>query len=405
MALTLSKLDAQMAQVGRALATQRRQHQDMLQAARELLHDHAHQADLLAASARWAADRQKWRAAIPATSPLDAREPLPAPPGAITLVATDGSPVAPDRHGPALYYLLNVGSLIYRPGSGERPEADSVPTLFYKEEDLYEGDRLIQGDLLDTRLAAAEMAKLAELACAERRDGSYTLALGDGTLLLWPSADEPAQQRARKVREYLGHMQRIRQAGAALGAFSSRPRHPDVLRLLYLASLGRDMEEGDRAKYPFGRLSDRELFGFLGPGERSATYISPAAVNQDYGEHDPLLQVRFFYLNVGDKDVPEIARIELPRWVLETPCGHPSAAKPYTQADAAHAALYAQCRLAGDYPYVLARAHELALVSVGERRDLELRIQVALAQAGLSPRPSEKARLKELTGSQRRYPS
>ena len=56
----------------------------------------------------------------------------------------------------------------------------------------------------------------------------------------------------------------------------------------------------------------------------------------------------------------------------------------------------------GGYPYVLARAHELALISTDERRDLEEMVTAALRRQGLDPRPSEKAWQKELTGGAKR---
>jgi NurA-like 5'-3' nuclease len=56
----------------------------------------------------------------------------------------------------------------------------------------------------------------------------------------------------------------------------------------------------------------------------------------------------------------------------------------------------------GGYPYVLARAHELALISTDERRDLEEMVVGALRRRGLDPRPSEKAWQKGLTGGAKR---
>ncbi len=97
--------------------------------------------------------------------------------------------------------------------------------------------------------------------------------------------------------------------------------------------------------------------------------------------------------------------MEIPLWVSATRSPYqPDGAWSgrYRLIDLVHAAIYHQCRIARNYPYVLARAHELALVSVQERRDLERRVIAAMARHGLRARPSEKAYLKELVGSRRR---
>ena len=80
------------------------------------------------------------------------------------------------------------------------------------------------------------------------------------------------------------------------------------------------------------------------------------------------------------------------------------APRAYLLADFVQAAICQQCRIARPFPYVLGRAHELALVSVEERRELEMRAVAAMARQGLVGQPSEKARLKELTGSRRPGP-
>jgi hypothetical protein len=85
-------------------------------------------------------------------------------------------------------------------------------------------------------------------------------------------------------------------------------------------------------------------------------------------------------------------RLELPCWVGQDPEGR----------DLLHAVVWQQCQVVGGYPYVLARAHELALISTDERGDLEEMVIGALRRRGLDPRPSEKAWQKGLTGGAKR---
>jgi hypothetical protein len=67
-----------------------------------------------------------------------------------------------------------------------------------------------------------------------------------------------------------------------------------------------------------------------------------------------------------------------------------------------HGAVMAQCRLVTSYPYVLARAHELAVITTDERRQLEAYVESALLRHGIHGQPSQKAFLKSLTGGAKR---
>src|SRR5438105_4368097 len=48
--------------------------------------------------------------------PLDAVHPRPPTPAAYEVLATDGSTIEPDRHGPAMCAVINVGSVRIRYG-------------------------------------------------------------------------------------------------------------------------------------------------------------------------------------------------------------------------------------------------------------------------------------------------
>jgi hypothetical protein len=328
----------------------------------------------------------EFKAAQPIDEPLDARHTVPDMPERFTVIGADGSTIAPDHHSATMYYLINAASLTYRHGSGEQPVTASVPTLGYKSEDLYEGLRLVAGNLLDIRRDTAEIKRLADAAETEPL-GVPLIALTDGTLLLWVLEDLPEAQRQKKIEEYVSHLARLKAARAAAGAFVSRPRYSDVLRLVWLAHLGQDASSDVIDKQTRG-LNDRGLFDFLAPGERSAVFVSPSPVNRQYGEH----RIGFFYVNVGNENLVEIARIEAPGWV----CGSPE------WLDRLHGAVMAQCQLVTPYPYVLARAHELAVITTDERRQLESFIESALLRHGIRGQPSQKAYLKSLTGGAKR---
>ena len=63
-----------------------------------------------------------------------------------------------------------------------------------------------------------------------------------------------------------------------------------------------------------------------------------------------------------------------------------------------HAALRHQSSVLNGYPYVLARAHEEALVTTRDKAALDSEIQRRLFEQGIVVRPSEKAQQKAFLG-------
>jgi len=389
MTLKLDMLVPQLEDMGRELARSRRQDQQAVHLARDWLHRYAHHFATLATLA------DDHRAACP-TAPLDALHQAPGCPHRYTVIGSDGSVVPPDRHAPALYYLINIGGLVFRKGSSQAPQPFHTSRLAYTRDDLYDGPRLVEGNLLDIRRDLAELRALADYAEVEsRRDRDVpVVSLADGTLLLWVLEESPPEKRHARIGAYLDELDRLASIEAPIAGFISRPRYRGVLRLLWMAHLHEQglLEAELPPEDPFPGLADRHLFADLPPGARSSLFISTAKINTFYRARNQ--EVLFCYLNVGQANDPEIARLEVPAWVANHP----------RLLDLVHAVVIDQCRVPGGYPYVLARAHEQALVTTRERRHLEGMVVAALIRQGIVPRPSRKARLKELTGSpQRRH--
>ena len=383
MTLELSKLTAQVQAMGQELAAREQAHANLVELARRWLAEYADQGERLRHPARAV------RAAIPTGEPLNAAYPLPATPERFTVIAADGSQIQPDRHGAALYYVINVGSLVYRHGSGQAPEAYSQPTLGYTEADLYEGRLLVAGNLLDVRRDLAELTRLADLCAAE--PAGPVVALVDGTLILWVLEDLPAEGRQKKVNDYLHQLDRIHHAGASVAAFISRPRHGDVARLLHLANVGGDPNRANQEPNPLEYLPDRAIFETLPPGARSALFVSPSPINHDYYRAEHV--IHFCYVNAAAEGRdPVIARVELPAWAVEDA----------GRLALVHGAIVAQARITGDYPYVLARADELAYISSQERGAFDDMVGTALLRAGIRSALSPKAYYKTLTRQGRR---
>jgi hypothetical protein len=370
--------------MGEKLAARERQFAGIVELARRWLIHYAGQGEQLRHPAR------AIRAAIPTDEPFNAIHPLPATPERFTVIAADGSQIQPDPHGVALYYLVNVGSLVYRHGSGEAPEAHSEPVLGHTEADMYENGRPVAGNLLDVRRDLAEITRLADL-CAVEPSGP-TVALVDGTLILWVLEYRSEEWQRAKVMAYLDQLHRIREASATVAAFISRPRRAEVTRLLHLASVDGDKNRVDQEPNPLERLPDRAVFETLPPGARSALFVSPSPTNYDY-YHPAGHGVHFCYINLAEEGLdPVIARIELPVWVAENP----------DRLALVHGAIVAQARITGDYPYTLARADELAFISGPERKTFEEMVVTALLRVGMRSALSPKAYYKTLTRQGRR---
>jgi len=390
--LNLSRLTDQVQAMGEDFVRRAHRQSELIQLARKWLADYAYQGKQLEHVAAAV------HAAVPTAEPLNAFYPLPPADERFTIIAADGTQINPDPHGASLYYLINVGSLVYRHGSGERPKAHCEPILGYAEDDIYEDGTLVAGNLLDLRRDITEITRLADLCTNElaRSDASDRahgcLALIDGTMLLWALENRSEQWKRTKIETYIEQLQRIRDTGAAVAAFISRPRHTEVARLLHLASVGGDPNAVSNQPNPLGHLSDRMILGILPPGTRSALFVSSKPINRTY--YDPAgHSVHFFYLNLATKSSePVIARVEIPAWVARNP----------NLLNLTHAAIVAQALITGDYPYALARADELAYIDGHERAALNDMIAAAFLRAGVRSAISPKAFCKTLTRQTRR---
>jgi hypothetical protein len=339
----------------------------------------------------------RWAGAIPTAEPVNAAVPCPLHPARANIIAADGSQIYPDRHGLALYYLINVGSIVFRHGLPEAPDTFSQPEVFYEDADLYEEDGgQVPSVMIDAERDIRELGELARLAGAGQ-DGVPTLTLLDNGLLLYFSLQTQDQKLIDRVLgDYLSQLDRIRASGAAVAGVVDRPRAASVIRLLRLAGLNPDeiTAESVRDLGPFRHLTDAMLFDSLKPGARSALFVNASPANQIY--YRPRRHtIYFFYLNAGRPGKDALLRVEVPEWV----------AKDEARLDLVHAAIVEQCRVSDGFPYVLMRAHELAVVTVAERREFDRMVAGALIRRGLSPSISQKAQGKAWTGAgKKRYP-
>ena len=327
---------------------------------------------------------------------LDARHPRSACPENYTVVATDGSQIEPDRHGPVLCHLINVGSALIRYGQGSRAQLASEPMLRFAPGEVSLARRgrepvLIQDRLLGLMRHVEETGRLADLAVGVERDRP-AVGLLDGSLLLssWGRGGE-TQVLEEVVEQFLARLDRLKAAGVPVASYISRPRSSDVVNTLRLAACPYEAAECESCRgdgdaetcYDLIGLPDRLVFEALplDEGERSARFESSWSTSaKQYREH----QIQFFYLNVGS----EIARVEVPEWVARDPAS----------LDLVQTVIVDQCRRGQGYPRVLIESHEKAVISAGDRRLFATLIEQALASAGVRAASSEKEASKRLRG-------
>ncbi len=321
---------------------------------------------------------------------LDRQYKMPPAIEEFTVIAADGSHIDIDRHKSTRCYLINIGGVVLKYGTNPEARLDSFPRLYFEDEDLVipsptlkERDQLIEGQLLGIKRSVEECCQLAELA-AELPSGGSTLALLDGTLILWGLEAYP-----EFVADFLLHkaflpcLDALFKRQIPLASYISFPRSTDVVNVLRVAICPHEVANCDRycsAKKErecdaVAGVQDRELFSsLLDKGERSALFISPSkVVERHYGKH----QVYFFYLRLDD----EIARVEIPQWV----------ATDESRLNLVHALVLDQCRRGQGYPVALSEAHEKAVVTGADREQLWRLVESSLVDEHMPTPTSAKS--------------
>jgi GNAT superfamily N-acetyltransferase len=337
---------------------------------------------------------------------LDRRYELPAPLPQFAALAVDGSHIDVDRNSPVRCYVINLGMAQLQYGEDPGAWLGSRAQLYSEPEELVVADpqgrgwEPISGALLGIKRGLEECRELArlskEVVLASGKDALPTLALVDGTLILWGLAGRDFEESKRYVREtflnhgmipVLGEFKELsRGRSFALASYISRPRSTEVVDALRIALCPHDVANCDHycpRGAPAGEcervagVEDRNLFArLLGPGERSATFLSRSSVVQKhYGEH----AICFFYLRLED----EVARVEFPRWVAEG-----------GGVELVHALVFDQCHRGGGYPAALMEAHEQAVIGAGDRDQFWHLVEMALAEKRLPAETSAKSRSK-----------
>lgn len=314
--------------------------------------------------------------------PLNAAVPPPPPPDRATIIATDGSQILPDRHAAFMYYLINVGAIVYHHGESRQPDVNTRPELVFGDEhDLSDEDQDIDAEAAMVRRDLGEIGMVADLVSANPDYAAPVLGVLDQRLLYWPFGQRTDADQV--AYEWCRHMTAIHHSGALLAGYIDRPGKRSVVSLLRGLELTPEtaVRQLDRPREG-GELIDLFLFSnVLGPGERSRVFAEVSPVNARFAQQDEDNEVAFFYYNPSRSGVdtsehlgPTLARVDIPMWVARDPAA----------VAVVHGLIESQCRILADYPYVLARADEIAVVGYGDAGELDVMIDLAMQRHGIS---------------------
>jgi len=317
----------------------------------------------------------------------------PSRPTPVTVVATDGSQIFPDRHVDPMFFLLNVSQVAFQYGTQEAPLLSTTPELHF-EGDLADHIDARPGsmttDLVSALRDEMELAHLLAGARTAQVEDRPLVAVADGTLIRWMIRgmnNEAVEDRL--IARYTEYLDAFRAEERPLASYISMPATTEVANLLRF--VGGELEAPAPAGLPDGAdgpaldgLLDRHVFACtLAEGERSALFGSTSHIQDAY---PPETRICYFYLKVPQSvGEGEIGRVELPAWVAERPL----------LVDRLHAVILRECEKGDGYPLALAEAHERAVIRADEREAFFRLMERRLRRAGLGPTGSRKQRSKQ----------
>jgi hypothetical protein len=326
-------------------------------------------------------------------------------PDSYTLAATDGSQIYPDRHGAAVWFVLNMGLVTLHYGTESHARLASEPRLFADEREVFRGvlgqRQTVTAEEVGVVRTVEELRAL--LALVYETPRRPLLALLDGRLLPWSWVGDGFKES--RLTEYAALLAEFERLGVPLASYVSRSGANEVVNLVRLgdcdqprvvcracphlraveAATGSEtFTVAEAQALPCGTpagLVDADILGtLLVPGERSALFAEVNSAAARVGQ-----RAAFFYLAV---DGEEIARVEMPLWV-----GRDEAMVSFV-----HAVLVDQLRKGQGYPVALREAHEQAVVRGPDRAAFIALLERALARQQVPVRHSRKSRSKQVPG-------
>jgi hypothetical protein len=373
--LDLTKLARQMQGLSQHLSLEAVASRQRLELAQQHLKNaYECQEELIDRQEKWR-DRISFANATP-VEPLETCIDIPIPPKIHSVIATDGSQIAPNHHEIAYCYLLNIGRVVLHYGQNRHPLLDSLPEVFYRPEDLYISRQwgIRTEEWMSFRRTASETTVLAELACAAKGEAP-ALAMVDGSLIYWFLEQLPMDARDRILPPILEAWQQMRSAQIPVMGYLSASRNIEGMNFLRLSACPHPAPDckthcpNQLEKVPcklFEQLRDTSIWATqLKPGQRGNLWRSNNQILELYGDQI----IYFCYVHVGT----EIARIEVPAWVAQNT----------DMLDQALGLMLAQVQKGYGYPVAIAEAHNQAVVKGGDRTRFFALLEQQMIKAGM----------------------
>lgn len=392
MSLEFTKIISDIEQMGRYLAY--RDSEELIERALRILNEQGSSLDFIRERIRMVreSDVSGYRGAAPPSDtaahyPFHQSYTAPAMPPEVIVIAADGSQIYPDFNASSLYYLLNIGVLVYTHGTGSLPHQETLPGIFYTDAYMLdEQKQVVSNRTVNSRRTIAEIRVLWQQARQYQHEGVPHIALHDGNLLKFFGGSDITDSNSL-VREYMGLLVGMQDTGAIFAGYIDNPRSSYLISLLHLLELEPEQihDANLRTNGDLEGLTDAQVFArLLGPGERSAIMVQNSPTNYEFTKVNPSHEIAAFYVNVSDNQTPHIARVDVPLWVAR----HPDAVNTL------HSTLLAQCRMQGlrPYPYVLTRADELAYISGREKEQVEQLVKRELTKRNMKHKENNSAK-------------
>ncbi len=316
------------------------------------------------------AQNSKIVCACPVNEPLTAHFPVPKSRSSYTIMAADGSQITPSHHKAIQFCIINVGLIKAHIGSGKTPDIFTY-SHFLEYEDLYSPEgSLVDEDTVALRRDHAERAALLEHISV---DHTPIVTLTDGPLGIYHRKDDNSEYQ-RWQKQILDMYVRLEEQGVITAGYIDKPGGDLIGRLFSLLRLPKEEIKGFDLKNRYYKgISDAALLTRVlkQPGERSAIFEVANGADQ---KSEISFPVCFFYLNIGQQ-FPYLVRVEFPKRVVENP----------DRINLLHAAVYNEVQVleTHPYPYILHRAHELAVIHFDEHSEVERLVLEAFEEAGV----------------------
>lgn len=251
-----------------------------------------------------------------------------------SVVGIDGSQIYPDRHEGISCGLIHAAAIAIEYNQQSVLQLESRTELVGTEESVDAGT-------IDALRQDYELQLAVETVQQRKTD----FILFDGSLLYWHLEQYNEIMQEQFAGRYLASMYKLYEQKIPVIGYVSLPNNTELMRLLtaYAQSIDHRVPEG---------LLDRDLMlQELQPFTCSALYKTNASVARWYPKP---LKPYFLYMHTGT----EIARIELPGWLLEDSA----------QFERTLQRIIDQVMLGDGYPVVLAHAHAHAVINSTDRQ-------------------------------------